>query len=360
MDVVKTNIEKIGGSIELQSTLGHGTTFTLKVPLTLAIVPTLIVASGEQRYVIPQANLLELVRGDTEDSVGSCIELIHSAPVYRLRGRLLPIVDLYDVLQGGSGADHLARSRGEITERRRFTIVVLQSNEQHFGLIVDNVIDSQEIVAKPLGRIIGDVGLFAGATILGDGRVSLILDIPAIARRAGLVSESGDSLGRSAKHAASTEAEIERCTLLVVDLGADSQVAVPLDQVSRLEQFAVADIERSRGRDVLRYLGSLLPLIYLDSAVGRGDLASLYEGRDSIDVLVHGRNGRPVGVVVGRILDIVEEPLIDRGTSGYVRGTAAVHDAVTDVIDLGLVVESYGDEWSVVDDVAQFEELSKT
>jgi two-component system chemotaxis sensor kinase CheA len=189
MDVVKTNIEKIGGTVDVSSNLGSGTTFKIKIPLTLAIIPALIVTCKEERYAIPQVSLLELVRLDA-GQVAEKIEMLHGAPVYRLRGNLLPLVYLSNELYPGS------IDQASVLERNidtAFNIVVLQADDRQFGLVVDKITDSQEIVVKPLGKQLQGITVFAGATIMGDGHVALILDILGIAQQSNVVSEVHDT-----------------------------------------------------------------------------------------------------------------------------------------------------------------------
>jgi two-component system chemotaxis sensor kinase CheA len=178
MDVVKTNIEKIGGAADLASRVGEGTTVKLKIPLTLAIIPGLVVKNGGERFVIPQVSLLELIRLET-DSGKSSIEWIHGTPVYRHRDRLLPITYLSQVL--GQGATQNSDA---------INIVVLQAEDRQFGLVVDDIQDTQEIVVKPLGKQLKGLSCYAGATIMGDGRVALILDVLGIGQLSGVVQES--------------------------------------------------------------------------------------------------------------------------------------------------------------------------
>ena len=180
MDVVRTNIEKIGGSVDLTSTLGHGTVMRVTIPLTLAIIPALIVRQGEERYAIPQANLLELVRMNPDDPTKG-VEYVAGVPVHRLRGRLLPLLDLGAQL--GSGSE----------KRAAATIAVLRSDSTEFGLVVDEVLETQEIVVKPLGAALGSLSLFAGAAVMGDGRIALILDVLGLAG-AGRVQHASASI----------------------------------------------------------------------------------------------------------------------------------------------------------------------
>src|SRR5271165_3795881 len=181
MDVVKTNVEKIGGTVDVQSTLGRGTTVRVKIPLTLAIIPALVVTCGGDRYAIPQVSLLELVRVES-DQAGKGIELVHGAPVYRLRGQLLPLVYLSRELKLATDARPPAEREGAVN------IVVLQADGRQFGLVVDEINDTEEIVVKPLRKQLKTVKVFAGSSIMGDGRVALILDVLGLAQRAGVLS----------------------------------------------------------------------------------------------------------------------------------------------------------------------------
>src|SRR5262249_55504090 len=212
MDVVRTNIERVGGTIDVQSRVGEGTTFKIKIPLTLAIIPALLVSAGGERYAIPQVNLLELVRIEAED-VPRAVETIQGAPVYRLRGRLLPLVSLGAELGEADALDRAGQAaratrRGDVLPVEHdvasatpdpadgaggaVNIVVLQADDRRFGLLVDGISDSAEIVVKPLGRDLKGIGVFAGATIMGDGRVGLILDVVGLAHRAHILDHRVD------------------------------------------------------------------------------------------------------------------------------------------------------------------------
>ncbi|MGB2834008.1 MAG: chemotaxis protein CheA, partial [Candidatus Sulfotelmatobacter sp.] len=185
MDVVKTNVEKIGGTVDVQSALGKGTTVRVKIPLTLAIIPALVVSCGGDRYAIPQVSLLELVRLEA-DEVSKGIEMVQGAPVHRLRGRLLPLVYLSRVLELAGAAEPRSQAGNVVN------IVVLQAEGRPFGLVVDEINDTEEIVVKPLGKQLKGVNTFAGATIMGDGKVALILDALGLAQKANVISELQD------------------------------------------------------------------------------------------------------------------------------------------------------------------------
>ena len=236
MDVVKTNIEKIGGSVDLQSRLGHGTTLRIKIPLTLAIIPALIVTSGGDRYAIPQVNLLELVRLDGEQARRG-IETIQGAPVYRLRGNLLPLVYLHEEL----GVDARAP-----TDDDAINIVVLQADDRQFGLVVDGVNDTEEIVVKPLGQQLKGISAFAGATIMGDGRVALILDVLGIAQQAGWSPRSATGRWSTPVDAAEESRPTARSCSWPRSATA-RRLAIPLRAVDRLEELSTG-ADRARRR----------------------------------------------------------------------------------------------------------------
>ncbi|MEP6860395.1 MAG: chemotaxis protein CheA [Deltaproteobacteria bacterium] len=336
MDVVKTNIEGIGGAVEIDSVPGRGTTIRLKIPLTLAIIPALLVVAAGERYALPQSGVLELVRIDP--AAGRKVELIDHTPVYRLRGELLPLVYLSQLLgTGGATAT---------------TIVVLQNEGRPFGLVVDTAQDTEEIVAKPIGKRLIDLATYSGATILGDGRVALILDVRGIAMHAGL-----GSLKRR-------EADVPRAVIPVADryllarLGADRRIAVSLEHVARLEELSTATIERAAGREVVQYRDGLLPLIRLGDALGampsepdksgEGPARSAAEDgakeNDRIHVIVYSSGDRDLGLVVDGILDVIEEraALSTKGAHHGLLGSAVLDGKVTDVVDVAAIAASAG------------------
>jgi two-component system chemotaxis sensor kinase CheA len=327
MDVVRTNIERIGGTMDLSSEPGVGTRLKIKIPLTLAIIPALLVSGDGDRFAIPQVNLLELVRLDA-DEAAKAIENVYGAPVYRLRGRLLPLVDLRGELRLPPRADAAAA----------VNIVVLQGDGQAFGLVVDAVHDTEEIVVKPLGSHLKRLGVYAGATILGDGRVSLILDVLGLAKQARLGAHDREAAAASAVTDATSAAEKQ--SLLIVAAGT-TRAGVPLSEVARLEEVRREAVEATGGADVLQYGGGILPLVRLDDilperrAVARG--ASSDDAADGTLSVVVLRNGdRPVGLVVDRILDIVMQDVRVRRPAGRdgVLFAAVVQDKVTEVVDV--------------------------
>jgi two-component system, chemotaxis family, sensor kinase CheA len=252
MDVVKSNIEKINGNIDLQSELGRGTIFKIKIPLTLAIIPALIVQCAGDRYAIPQVSLVELVRLEGED-IGKRIELVQGAPVYRLRGNLLPLLYLHRELRLEEARP--ATTRDEAL--RAVNIVVLQADDRQFGVVVEGVNDTEEIVVKPLGKQLKELAVFAGATTMGDGKVALILDVLGLAQRAHVVSKRRE---RPTVEVAGQTAEQsgQRQTLLLFEGVQGERMALPLARVARLEKFTRAEVEQANHRQVVQYRGQIM------------------------------------------------------------------------------------------------------
>jgi two-component system chemotaxis sensor kinase CheA len=332
MDVVKTNIEKIGGTVDVNSVAGQGTTLKIKIPLTLAIIPALVVSTAGDRFAIPQVSLLELVRLEGDDARKG-IEMVYSAPVCRLRGRLLPLVSLAHVLRL---QEDFWGPRGRTDEAAN--IVVLQADEHTFGLVVDEINDTEEIVVKPLGKQLKGLNAFAGATIMGDGRVALILDVLGLAQRAAVVSEAR---GRAQAERTTVRAEAaeERQMMLLFRLGADRRMAIPLSMVARLEEFERASVERAGQHQVVQYRGRLLPLLRLNQLLG--EPVGAHEP-ETLQVVVYAHDGQDVGLVVDNIVDIVEECLTvhRRRRQGAVYGTAVIQEKVTDMLDVQALIES--------------------
>ena len=332
MDVVNTNIEKIGGSIDLQSQPGQGTTLKIKIPLTLAIIPALIVTSGGDRYAIPQVSLLELVRLEGAQARKG-IEQLYGAAVYRLRGHLLPLAYLNQQFQVKAGVPkNAAQAMDDV-----INIIVLQADGRPFGLVVDEINDTEEIVVKPLGKQLKGISSFAGATIMGDGRVALILDVVGLAQHANVVTETRDRPVTDTKARAQSDAD-QRQTLLLFSVGQDRRMAIPLALAARLEEFPVSRVERTGATEVVQYRGQILPLIRVaDHVAGR---VTPDEPSDILQVVVYAEQGRSYGLVVSQINDIVNESVTIKRTSASqgILGSAVVQDRVTDLLDVpGLV-----------------------
>jgi two-component system chemotaxis sensor kinase CheA len=348
MDVVRTNVEKIGGSVTIDSKPGAGTTVRMKIPLTLAIIPALTVTCDGDRYAIPQVSLLELVHLGGEQA-GGRIELISDSPVYRLRGNLLPIVYLRRQL----GLDRALASNGS-GGPGEVDVVVLQADDRQFGLVVDAIHDTEEIVVKPLQKQLKGAGVYAGATIMGDGKVALILDVLALARGARVVSEVRDRVVTD-KQASVAERAADRQAVLLFGLPDGSRMAVALTLVARLEEFPRAALERAGARFVVQYRGEILPLIDVARSLrrrprngangaARRDGASFEAGGSGpVQVVVCAAgDGRHVGLVVDRILDVTEEAIVAR-SAAHRRGvlfTAVVQERVTEFLDVDALVRS--------------------
>ncbi|CAA9265714.1 MAG: Signal transduction histidine kinase CheA / CheW-like domain, partial [uncultured Blastococcus sp.] len=320
MDVVKTNIESIGGTIEVESEAGRGTVCRLRIPLTLAIVPALTVECAGDRYAIPQISLQELVSLDAEKAANA-VEEVGGAQVYRLRGELLPLVRLTDVL-------------GLTSERHdgHVVIAVLRSEGRRFGLVVDRVINTEEIVVKAVGGQMKAIGLYSGATVLGDGTVALILDVQALARRAlrTETTERSQQAARAAATAASTDNDRQR--MLLAAIGGGRRVAIPLDTVTRLEQVRADAVEKVGNREVVQYRGAILPMVRLDRHLG----AYGESDREILEVIVYSDRSRSVAIVVEEILDIVDgEDAVrsDIDDLGLL-GSAVLGDKVTELLDV--------------------------
>ena len=338
MDVVRTNVEKIGGKVEIDSRAGKGTTLRLRIPLTLAIIPALIVRSIDQSFALPQGALSELVHIPAEEAA-TAIEWIENAPLYRLRGKLLPLVFLDRLLM--PGVDHKTT-----TERDNF-IAVLDPDGRRFGLVVDGLADPEEIVVKPLSAVLKDIGLFSGATVLGNADLALILDPGSIAVKAGIAMRE-EEIARAAE--GETEAEAAKSPEYLLVEAAGRQAAVLLSDVLRIEQLPLSRIEYIGYRPVLNFEGQLLPVE--DS----GGVLAAAEGnpKAQIIVVVCREGNRHVGIAVSHVLDVAGGgDLFEAGTTQRTSGVTMLKNRVTGVVDLGGVAplpagELTPAEWSQI------------
>ena len=320
MDVVRNNIELIGGTVELKSSSPSGTTFTIKIPLTLAIMAALIVEAAGHRFAVPQYSVTELVR--TGNASGHEVEMINDTPVLRLRDKLLPLLDLAQLLRlEGSGATLERVANGILTA------VVIQVGARLFGVLVDSVFRTEEIVVKPMSSLLRDVGMFSGNTILGDGSVIMIIDPNALGALVGSVEGQAElaSVAPAAK-AVTTE---DKTALLLFRAGSTAMKAVPVSLITRLEEIERDAIEHCNGEDVVQYRGVLMPLVYMhDETRGRAC--------DVQPVLVFTEGGKPVGLAIDQIVDIVEEQLeieLNTETPGVI-GAAIVKGKAAEIIDV--------------------------
>jgi len=286
MDVVRANLDKIGGSIDVSSVRGRGTAFTIKIPLTLSIVPALIIEVGAERFAVPQLAVVELVRVRSSSELS--IEHIKEAPVLRLRNNLLALVDLKTLLH----IDNRAEAKTEGT-----FVVVLQVAGQSFGAVVDAVFDTEEIVVKPLSSRLRQIAMFSGNTILGDGSVVLILDPNGIARQIGIADGKRQSRTED-RPPEDRAAPLE--SMLVFRAGTSNPKAVPLSLVTRLEEIDARTIEVSNGRHVVQYRGQLMPLVPVSADVKIRDTGMQ-------PLLVFADDRRALALVVDEIIDIVED-----------------------------------------------------
>lgn len=329
MDVVRTNIEKIGGSVEVRSFPGQGSLFTIKIPLTLAIVSALIIRSCDQKFAIPQVSIIELVRASNNSE--HTIEYIDNFPVLRLRNKILPLISLNKLL--GLASD----TSNEVDELDdNAFIIVTQVGSGHFGLIVDEVYDTEEIVVKPVSPLLRQINLFAGNTILGDGSVVMILDPKGVASKIGDLN-LGDNLDQDKKGRFSDD---RRMRFLLFRAGDMTPKAVPLALVVRLEELSANQLETSNGRSVVQYRDKLMPLISLSGSIhiNEGELKH---------VLVFSNEQEFLGLVVDEIIDIVEDEmsLKLKSTMSGSYGSTVIADRTTDLIDVDSLIQQVYPNW---------------
>lgn len=297
MDVVKTNFERLGGTVEIQTELGKGTTITVRLPLTLAIIPSMIASCHGQRFAVPQVNISELVRvlpKDFEEKIG----VFNRAEVLRLRGSLLPLIRLSKVVGTGAADNAPADGAPAVTN-----IIVIESGRLRYGLVVDRLHDSEEIVVKPLGRHLKGIKTFAGATVLGDGEIALILDAGGVAVRGGLQTSQSSDNTRAGAQSQVVLAE-ETIRTLLFSNHPDERFGVPMSSVLRIERIQTMQIDSVAGQQVLQYRGGTLTLLNLEDVVHtqpRQEQSRLY-------VIVFRHSGREIGLIAPSILDIRDIP----------------------------------------------------
>ncbi|MGI9442597.1 MAG: chemotaxis protein CheW [Rubripirellula sp.] len=339
MDVVKTNIESIGGTIDVQSRVGIGTAIKVKIPLTLAIVPALIISSSEQLFAIPQSHLVEMLRLDLKNE-SDRIEKIRDTPVYRLRGELLPVVYLSKLLGtqatvSESTCDHV-------------NIVVLQADNCRFGLVVDHVERTEEIVVKALHPTLGVIQHLAGATVMGDGRVAIILDVLGITSDIGLTVEE---LKQASELIEQPRVEQRANHMLIFRLASGRELAMPLSEVDRIEDIPQDSIEQTEHMQAVQYRGQIMPLLPLSQLLGEtpqpiGTNDNVIASKvKTVKAIVINVDGSYTAIAVREIVDVAERQGPMRLTNkpgSLIRGAAVIEGKVTDVLDLQSVLHSSG------------------
>ncbi|MPZ41537.1 MAG: response regulator [Rhizobiales bacterium] len=326
MDVVRANIDQIGGAIDVKSVLGEGTNFVIKIPLTLAIISALIVECAGDRFAIPQLAVVELVRARSNSE--HRVEHIKDAAVLRLRNTLLPLFQLSKLLKISDDAE---------SDVENGFIVVTQVGSQTFGIVVDAVFHTEEIVVKPMSGKLRHIAMFCGNTILGDGSVIMIVDPNGLAQKL-----SGTSSSRLvAETPPEREAEDDMVeSMLLFRAGSPQLKAVPLSLVTRLEEIDPRSIEITNGRAVVQYRGQLMPLVSVNSDVRIKDSGSQ-------PLLVFSDEGRSMALVVDEIVDIVEERLdieLTSNTAGIL-GSAVIKGQATEVIDIAHYLPLAFEDW---------------
>jgi two-component system chemotaxis sensor kinase CheA len=326
MDVVRANIDQIGGTIDVKSVKGRGTSFIIKIPLTLAIVSALIVVAGGDRFAIPQLAVVELVRARSNSEYR--IERIKDAAVLRLRNKLLPLVHLKTLLELDQG--HIEVDNG--------FIVVMQVGSQNFGVVVDGVFHTEEIVVKPMSSKLRHIHMFSGNTILGDGSVILIIDPNGVAQTVGMAATVRHAVEAQPADAPAHEGETE--SMLVFRAGSPNPKAVPLSLVTRLEVVDAGKIETAGGRALVQYRGGLMPLVPVNDNVR-------IRTSGGQPLLVFSDDDRSMALIVDEIIDIVDDRLDIELASGQpgVIGSAVIKGQATEVIDVAHFLPLAFDDW---------------
>lgn len=331
MDVVKTNIERIGGSVEIFSSVGKGTMIKIRIPLTLAVLPALIVHAGKERFAIPQSELLEVVR--TGDGLQR-IEQLRESMVFRLRNTLIPVISLRAILG-------LAEPEGGEDERIT-NLVILHSGSQVFGLAVDEIGDTEEIVVKPLHQFLQAIHTYSGVTILGNGHACLILDIGGLLKLGNLSAANQiEESNKDAEVAGSVKGDVQQ--MLLCKIGGDHTYAIPLALVSRLEVFPPEALEYIGARRVIQYAGEILPVLDFESILGIS--SEVTDGQ--VHVVVVGVGERQIGLQVSEILDIIEDRLMVHPVHGAdgILGAAVIGKHTTEILDVHNLIEQRYPDW---------------
>ncbi|PCJ62591.1 MAG: hypothetical protein COA79_03500 [Planctomycetota bacterium] len=345
MDVVRTNIEKVGGTVEINSVLGKGSTFNLKVPLTLAIMPALIISVGKERLAIPQVSIQELQLIEKEDM--NKLEMLHGTPVLNLRDEFIPLLYLNEQL-------NIDSEELEKNEQESISVVVLHVDNQMIGLVVDEIFDSQEIVVKPLGPQLEGLTVYAGATILGDGNIALIVDALGLAQKANALSNFDNKI-KKAKVDEKFDEVNQSSQLLICRTTDNGRMGIPLDKVLRLESLEKELFEFVGGKEVIKYRGNILQVhkvlnILIDRRKKNRDEENgtidekgkkLKIGLNE-DVIILEINSIEVGLICGEIMDTFNVYLNEMGASTRkgVMGTLVIDEKVIEVLDVEDIIKT--------------------
>ncbi len=338
MDVVKTNIEKLGGTVELESEVGTGTTVKIKIPLTLAIIPALIVTTAGQRYAIPQVNLVELVHLNPQ-AARSDVQIIGNSEFYRLRGEILPLIRLRKALA--------IPEDDQSEEDTGINIVVLNAGGRLFGLVVDAISDSEEIVVKPLGSHLKNIPVFAGTTLMGDGRVALILDIVGITSA---ISSSGEDSMKQASSVTGAGMEDEHQFLLLCSVDPQEFFALPLALVNRLDKIKASDLEYVGGKEVIQYRGHSMPVIRLENYLSVSPLPD----QEEYHLIVFHMNNKDIAFLVSQIEDSLDLAIdVEEGIfkqEGII-GSAIIKNRTTLFLDVYQIINMHDPEFFVTEEL---------
>jgi two-component system chemotaxis sensor kinase CheA len=341
LDVVKTNVERIGGTVTVESRAHRGTTFAIKMPLTLAIVPALIVSSGRSRFALPQVNILEVVAYEPIRDQQK-VEDFNGTSVFRLRGQLMPLVFLDRELKPADD-DGSPRADGAAVPSGRVHIVVVKMAERQFGLVVDRALDQQEIVVKGLARQAKGSPIFSGATILGDGRVALILDLLALAHRARVLSDK--PMGRASTNPIDPKSDTDQVSMLLLRSPDDGRMALALSHVLRLESVPQDAVHEVNDQLLWRHDEGIMPLVSVNAViperrvVHRNDL-----GAPSANALLHvvvvQKHGVSVGLIVDDIFEVVDVSMRNPrvGSRPGIAACLVIQGRVTELLDLDYVL----------------------
>ncbi len=328
MDVVKTNIEKLGGSIEINTVKGQGTTVRVKIPLTLAIIPALIVTSKEYRYAIPQVNLKELVSIDSSKDILK----IGDTEFYRLRGEIIPVLRLSRILK-------LEEEDGNGSKDKN--LVILTTGERYIGLLVDKIFDSEEIVVKPLGKWFKNIPIYSGATIMGDGKLALILDVVGLSKYIGLKVEEID---RALKEEKMKKVGGEETQFVLLFNVGEETLAIPLALIARLDKIKAEELQFIGGKEVIVYKGKVIPVVRLENYLPLQGLPP----QDFYSVLFFTEKEKTCAILASDIVDVLETTLeVEEGLYNHpgILGHKIIKDRTVLFIDIYKVIEMYDPEW---------------